>query len=527
MTASLLLSRVLGIIREIIIANKFGQSIYTDAYSYSFQIPDLLFFLIAGGALSSAFIPVFTEYLHTNREDDAWHVFSSVATIMSLAILGFIVVAWVAAPWLAHVVAPGLPADQAAEVYPLIVLMSRIVLPAQFAFFIGGLLFGTLYARQVFSVPGLGPNIYNIGIIFGAVALSTLFNPGVIGMSWGALIGAFAGNIFIPLIAMRNLGMRYSFRIDFQHEGVRKVFKLMAPVVFGLSLPGVFVLFLVSLSSFFGKDSEGIATAFRNANQLMQAPLGVFGQALAIAAFPALSQFFATGRMDMYRDQLVRTMRTVVFLTVPIAMLLLASSADIIKTIFEHNQFTPEDTARTAPLLAAFAIGVPAWCLQPLLMRGFFSIQETKKPIILGTLTTAVFLTLAFASIQLELPPYALAASGSVAAIFLVAILTASLRRSIEDLSFTPVWKTAGLSFVSAIPAVALFAGTFHLAAVAGLGGSKLAGIGILLIFGLAAAWIYFLVAKKFGMQETEYFDRVAKRLNKARNDQEGTGGEG
>lgn len=215
MVASQLLSRVLGIVREMIISGKFGQSVYTDAYTYSFQIPDILFFLVAGGALSSAFIPVFSEYLHTDREDEAWHIFSSVATIMALAVTAFIALAWVFAPALATFAAPGLsPADKA-EAYPMIVAMSRIVLPAQFAFFIGGLLFGTLYSRQVFAVPGLGPNIYNLGIIFGAVVLSAFFTPGVMGMSWGALGGAFIGNILVPMWAMTKINAKFKPSLDY------------------------------------------------------------------------------------------------------------------------------------------------------------------------------------------------------------------------------------------------------------------------------------------------------------------------
>src|SRR5262245_27106858 len=169
MMLSLLLSRVLGLVRDAVITGKFGADGITTAYYQSFKIPDLLFFLIAGGALSSAFIPVFSEYLHTKRESEAWHIFSVVTTFMSILVIGFIVIAWIFAyPLSRYLIAPGTDA----EFIPYIVQMSRVVLPAQFAFFVGGIMFGTLYANQRFSVPGLGPNIYNIGIIVGALGLS-------------------------------------------------------------------------------------------------------------------------------------------------------------------------------------------------------------------------------------------------------------------------------------------------------------------------------------------------------------------
>ncbi|QYK54457.1 MAG: murein biosynthesis integral membrane protein MurJ [Fimbriimonadaceae bacterium] len=515
MAASIFLSRILGIVREIIIANRFGQSDFTDAYNYAFQIPDLLFYLIAGGALSSAFIPVFSEYLHTDREDDAWHIFSSVTNIMAIVVTVFIVLAMIFAPVLAGVVAPGLSPEKAETILPMISYMARIVLPAQFAFFIGGILFGTLYSKQIFTVPGLGPNIYNIGIIIGALVLSNFLTLPISGLSWGATIGAFLGNIVVPVIAMRQLNARYSFVIDFKHPGVKKVFKLMAPVVFGLSLPGVFALFLVSISSYFGGD--GLASAFKNANQLMQAPLGIFGQSMAIAAFPALAQFFAQGRMDLYREQLVKTLKTIVYLTIPIALILLTSSHQIIQTIFQHNQFTAEDTARTAPLLAAFAIGVPFWCLQPVLMRAYFAIQNTKRPIILGTVTTGIFLILAVSAIFAKLPPFALAAAGSISAIILVSLLTTTITKEIPELSFAPLLETAGKSLIASIGSTIVFWGIFQVVSYIGLGNNKWANVAVMFFFGIISLWVYYFITKALKMPEVAYFQRVAKRINVAK----------
>lgn len=518
MTASLLLSRVLGIIREMIIAAMFGQGTMTDAYNYAFSIPDILFYLVAGGALSSAFIPVFSEYLHTGKEDDAWHVFSSVATIMAIFVTAFITLAMVFTPQLARVVAPGLSGPDASQTYELIAFMSRIVLPAQFAFFMGGLLFGTLYARQVFSVPGLGPNIYNIGIIFGAVVVSQFISIPVAGMSWGATIGAFLGNIIVPIWAMRKIGARYRFVIDFRHPGVRKVFRLMGPVVFGLSLPGVFALFLMTFSSYFGGD--GIATAFRNSNQLMQAPLGVFGQSMALAIFPALSQFVAQQRMDMYRDQLVKTLRTVVYLTVPISLMLLVAPGPIVAAIFQRGNFGPDDTMRTAPLLAGFAVGVPFWCLQPILMRAFFSLQNTKRPILLGTLTTFIFLAMVGGVLALKLPAWALAAAGSVAAIILVAMLLTAIRKDVEGLRFASLGRTAARALVAALPGTGLFFGAFWLLERTTLAGQNLALVAVLFFAGCTSAWLYYFISKAMNMSEAAYFDRALKRRRGGKTDE-------
>ncbi|MGV3614424.1 MAG: murein biosynthesis integral membrane protein MurJ [Fimbriimonas sp.] len=509
MMVSLLLSRVLGLVRESIAAGKFGSNDFTDAYRLAFTVPDLLFFLIAGGALSSAFIPVFSEYLHTDREDEAWHVFSVVATVMSLITVVFISGAMIFSEQLVHLTAPGKVDD---NLVPFIAYMSRIVLPSQFAFFIGGLMFGTLYARQVFAVPGLGPNIYNLGIIIGAVVLSGFFTPGVIGMSWGALIGAFVGNIVVPAIVMAKLGAKYRFSLDLKHPGVKKVFRLMMPVVLGLSLPGVYALIMQGVGSYY---ASGVNTVLDNGNKLMQVPLGVFGQSMAIGVFPALSQFFAQGRMDLVRSQLTKTMGTVIYLTVPIAVLMAILALPISAAMFRHGAFTLEATRQVAACLQWFAIGIPAWCLHPVLMRGFFAIQDSKTPILLGTLTTAIFVGLVAVLRLTPLGYLALPLSSSLSALALVVLLTIAVRKKMGGLDVSPLLNTLTKSLIGSVP-VAVIAGLVAFTPLAEriVGGkfTQLATVGVVF---LVAAWAYVLATKAMGMSETEYVTRAVDRIKK------------
>lgn len=505
MVASLFLSRVLGFVRDMVITAKFGQTALTDAYYASFQIPDLLFYLIAGGALSSAFIPVFSEYLHTDREDDAWHVFSVVITVMSAVVLAFIAVSWVFAVPLVHVVAPNIPAENV----PLVAQMSRILVPAQYAFFIGGVMLGTLYARKVFTVPGLAPNIYNIGIIFGALVVSNVVVPGVVGMSWGALVGAFVGNIFIPLLVIRKMGARFTLSFDTKHEGVRKVFKLMLPVVLGLSLPGVFAWILRAYASYY---PEGILSAMEQANRLMQAPLGVFGQALALAAFPVLSQFFAQGKMDTFGDQLNRSLRTVVFLSMPVAALFVAVPGPIVEALYLRGSFTLDDAANTAAALRMFGIGVAAWCVQPVLMRAYFAVQKTWPPVVMGTLTTGVFAAVSWTFVRLDYGFQALPIAASVAAVFLAVLMLATVHRGVCKLDLGGIGRTALGSSVASAVAAGIAWGALRLAEP--LGG-RLANFGLLavLLFAvLCAAWAYYFVAKALKMPETQTLARAMKR---------------
>ena len=508
MMASLLLSRVLGLVRESIISGKFGADGLTSAYFQSFKIPDLLFFLIAGGALSSAFIPVFSEYLHTQREREAWHIFSVVTTFMSILVVAFIVAAWIFAVPLSQIIFPGTQP----EMIQYVAQMSRIVLPAQFAFFIGGIMFGTLYANHRFSVPGLGPNIYNIGIIFGALVVSAFVTPSVSGMSWGALAGAFIGNILIPLIALRSIGVQFKPSLDLKHPGVKKVFKLMLPVVLGLSLPGVYSMIMDSFGSYY---HEAVISYLDYANKLMQAPLGIFGQSLAIAVFPALTQFYAQGRMDMYRDQLSKTMRTVLYLTVPISVVMFVMAPQVVGIMLEHGKFDAEDAAATARCLQLFAIGIPAWCLHPVLMRGFFAIQSTVTPIVLGTMTTGLFIALIYCLRVLNIGFYALPLAGSISAICLVIALVIAVAPKIGGLDLKGFGVTAGKALIGATGLGLLGAGVAYTQLGQSIAGHKLntilVGGGVFLI----GAWIYYFITKALGMPESQYLARAMQRRAK------------
>lgn len=498
MIASLLLSRVLGIVRDMVIAAKFGQTLETDAYRLAFQIPDLLFFLIAGGALSSAFIPVFSEYLHTDREDDAWHVFSAVASVMAVVVLGFIALAWAFTPQLTNLIAGGKPES----VQPLIATMSRIILPSQFAFFIGGLMFGTLYARQVFAVPGLGPNIYNLGIIGGAIVLSGLFTPGVMGMSVGATVGAVVGNLLIPLWAMKKLGAKFRFTLDTRHPGVRKVFRLMVPVVFGLSLPGVYGLILQYFGTFY---PVGANTALDFANKLMQAPVGVFGQSLGLAVFPALAMYYAQKQMGLYREQLASTLRTAVFLSIPVAMLMVAVPQDVVRIVFERGAFTPQNTEFTAPALRWFALGVVAWCMHPVLMRGYFAMQNTLKPVVLGTGATVVFVGLSLSFFRAGMAYYSLPLAGSISAFLLVAVMLATLRRDLDGLDVKGIVRTLVLALVASAAAATLLLGASWLTGPAWPDAPRALRDGLMIFASLVFAWVYYGFAVLLKMPETRY----------------------
>jgi putative peptidoglycan lipid II flippase len=508
MVASLFLSRILGLVRDMVMSGQFGAGAAADAYRLSFQVPDLLFFLVAGGALSSAFIPVFSEYWHTDRRSEAWHVFSAVVTVMSTAVLAACALAWIWAGPLAQALAPG---KSPAEI-EVIAYLSRIVLPAQFAFLIGGLMFGTLYARQVFAVPGLGPNVYNLGIIFGALVISQFVFPPISGMSWGATLGAIVGNLLIPLWALQRMGWEFRPSFDVRHPGVAKVFRLMLPVVLGLSLPGVYGLIMQYFGSFY---QTGVNAALSYANLLMQAPLGVFGQSLALAAFPALAQFFAQSKEAMFKDQLERTLRTTLYLSLPVTALFLAAAPTVVAAIYRHGAFTQADTDRVAWLLQLFAIGVWAWCLHPVLMRAFFARHDSVTPIVIGTVTTGVFFALCQILRSTDLSYGAMPLAGSLSAIVLVGLLMVVLARRLGGLDFAALGTTFAKASLASAAFGAVSYGLLQLPLAQNGGVNKLASVGLLLAMCLPGAWLYYGLTRWMRMPETDALDRAFGRINR------------
>jgi putative peptidoglycan lipid II flippase len=505
-------------LRDTAMLAAFGVSIQTDAYRLAITIPDTLFMLVAGGGLSSAFIPVFSELLHTKREREAWKLFSVVITVCSLAVTALIAVAWFLAPWIAYLMTRN-KTNKAGEnisalLHPHVVEMGRILLPAQFAFLIGSVLLGTLYSRRQFLAPGLAPNVYNVGIIAGAI-VGGMTPLGIAGMPWGGLIGAMIGNLLLPALFMARGGSHFRPSLDLKAEGVKKFFKLLAPVIFGFSLPSVVQL----ITNFYAANySEGINTVLGLGNTLMQAPSGIFGQSLALAAFPVLAQFFANQRMDLYRDQITRTLRTVIYLGLPASALMFALAPEIVHLLYAYGKASADtDLGQVALALRTYSFSVFAWCLQPVLMRGFFSIHKTFVPVALSTGLTALFIILCELSVRAHLPYLALAWFTNVCAILLVIVLYIGLEKAVGALDRKGLLATLLKSLAGSVAMGAAAYGAAFVARQVGASNHRLGEFAIFLVVATCAAWIYYFVTRSLKMPETDYFDRALAKLNRRR----------
>lgn len=507
MVVAIFLSRVLGLVRESAIAARFGQGALTDAYNAAFLLPDLLYFMVAGGALSSAFIPVFTDYLTTNREKDAWEVYSSVLNVMGLAIGALVLLAFVFARQIIPFFAP---ADFTSSQLDTTAGLTRILLPAQFCFFMGGLTMGTLYARNRFLIPALGPIIYNVGIISGAVWLADRFD--IYGLAWGALAGAFLGNFVLQLWYSARLGIQYRLRINVRHPGVRKVFMLMLPVLLGLSLPQIDVMINKWFARFL---AEGSMSALNYANRLMQVPLGVFGQAAGIAALPALSALVARKDWAEYKETLSFGVRSVFFATIPSAALMMVLASPIIRLILQAGEFTDADTHYAAIALVYYSIGVFAWGGQAIVARGFYALQDTVTPVVIGSVMTLVFVPLNWLLMK-QLGHGGLALATSIMAILHLLALSQVLSMRVGGLGARRIIvSTLRITVASAFSAasawgVALLARQWEFSH--GTLGVKMSAAVELLPALLAGAFVYLLFCRLLRVEEARAFAQMLRR---------------
>jgi len=395
MVAAVVMSRLLGMVRDMVVAAQFGRNAHTDAYIAAFKVPDLLMYLVAGGAISSTFIPTFTEYLHKKDEKGAWETFSVVGTMMSLVTAAFIVLMEIFAPALVRLLNPGYSAAKIAEAIPL----TRIVLPAQFCFIVGSLLIGSLNARNRMFIPALGPSIYNFGIIIGA-----LFShpPDMRGLMWGALGGAFIGNFLIQAISSARLGMRFKPSLNFRHPGAQKVWKMLMPIMFGMALPNVDQ---IVMSFFASMLPNGDQTALTFANRTMLIPIGIFAQAMSIAVLPAMARHMAAGAVASFRVTTSKTLRTILFLTVPSSALMFALALPIIQMLYQRHNFHAADAVITAAALRFYCLGIFAWACLAILTRGFYALHDSNTPVWTGRLMTVVLILLNLIVVHLAAGP--------------------------------------------------------------------------------------------------------------------------
>lgn len=377
--AGILLSRVLGFVREWVVAHQVGSNAMTDAYYAAFTLPDFLNYLVAGASLSVTFIPVFTKYAAEGREDEGWHVFSTVMTFMGLLLVGLVFAGEVFAPQLAQVIAPGFPPGERARV----IFLTRLMLPAQFCFYEGSILSAVQYAKGRFLIPSFAPVVYNLFIILGGLLLASRI--GMTGFAVGVVTGAIVGNFLFQVYGAATVGARFHPNLNVLHPGFKLFIRLSIPIMLALSLAFTDDWIIRWFGSYLQPSS---ITWLNYAKTLMRVPLGVVGQGVGVASFPFLAQLYSEGKFDELNRLLNSTIKSLIAALIPISALMMAQSAPVVYLVFSHTRLRPPDLDATAATLVFFTLGLFGWGAQYILARGFYATRNTWIPAVVGTALT-------------------------------------------------------------------------------------------------------------------------------------------
>lgn len=415
---TMLVARFLGYVRDVVIYSWFGQTYVTDAYNAAFSIPDFIYMLLVGGALSSALIPVLGHYLARGDEDEVWKVTSLVLNWTVLLLILLIIPGMINARVLITLLVPKLPP----EAIELAAGLTRVMLIQTFFMALSGISLGVLNARKHFTLPALGGIIYNLGIILVGVMMARQW--GIMAFSVGVVVGS-ALSFAVQIPALARAGIRYYPILNPNHPGLRQILILMVPVVIGLSVTQINLFVNQNLASGL---PEGSISALRLAQRIMQLPVGIFGMSVAMAVFPTMTEQVARNNITEFKRLFSLGLRGVFIITIPAALGLMALREPLIALLFQQGQFDARDTITTAQALFYYSIGLFAYSALQLANRVFYSLKDTVTPVLTGI--ASIILNIALSILWVKpMGHEGLALAYSVAGVFNMLLLIVLIRK--------------------------------------------------------------------------------------------------
>ena len=430
------LSRMLGLVRDVVVASQFGTSLEYDAYLAAFKLPDFLFNVISGGALGSAFIPTFTGFLTRKDRVGAWRLASAIINWLLLILVGMGILSAIFAPQLVRwVIAPGF--SDAAQLALTINIM-RLLMLSMVVFGISGLVMGILQAHQHFLLPALAPVVYNLAIIAGAWFLGP--HIGVYGLAFGVVVGSLL-HLTIQLPGLAKYNARYVPILGASDAGVREVARLMGPRMLGLAAIQLNFWWDTILASWL---SQGSLSSLDYGRRLMLLPQGIIAQAVAAAAFPTFSALAADEAWDELQSAFISTLRGVLYISIPAAIGLIFLGKPIIEVLYQRNAFDEQSTQATLWALVFYTIGLVSHSMVEILTRAFYALKNTKIPVMVGIASMVINVVLSVALLNgfsnVGWAPHGgIALASSIAVTVEMVWLVAMLRRLPGQLSMRPL----------------------------------------------------------------------------------------
>ncbi|MBI3955861.1 murein biosynthesis integral membrane protein MurJ [Candidatus Gottesmanbacteria bacterium] len=507
LASMVLASRFLGLIRDRLLAARFSAD-ELGIYFAAFRLPNLLFELLVMGALTTAFIPVFTRYLTQEKEGEAWRMAAIIinTSLLLLAIIAVPLFVW--APQASRLFAPGFTPQQIVQM----ARFTRFILMLQVApLLVGNFFTGILQSYRSFIVPAVAPVIYNIGIIIGIVAFTGwlgLMAP-VVGVGIGALLF-----MLIQIPVLRSLGYRHQFIVTLRQQGVRDVLRLLGPRTLGLAASQIDTTVDLMLATLLGAR---MVTIFNFAQHLQQLPVGLFGATIAQAALPTLSLSAANNDRGELKQAIVTSLHQMLFFIFPVSVLFVVLRTPIVRLVFGASRFDWEATVLTGMTLSMFSLSLAAQALVHLFARGFYALYDSKTPVAIAVGSILLNAALSIVLImRLGLPVWSLGLSTSVASIIHACVLFYYLDRRLERFSraelLLPLVK---MGFAAMIAGVAIY---IPLKILDQLVFDTTRTFGLILLTGMTGTiglTVYFFLSWVMGVGEVHSFISMIRRVRR------------
>lgn len=439
-----LMSRVLGFVRDVVVAAIFGASLAADAFYVAFRIPSMLRELFAEGSMSAGFVPVFTEYLTKRSREDARRLAHAAFTMILLGLTVISLLGVLFAPWLVKVIAPGFGGDPYKT--ELTVFLTRLMFPYLLFIGLAALAMGMLNALRSFAAPAISPAAFNLCVIGMVLFISPLLTEPIIGVAFGVLIGGVA-QWLIQVPGLHKQTMSFRLHWEPSHEGIRRIGLLLLPVLLGLSVSQVNIFFNTLFASFL---PEGSVTYLYYAMRLIHFPLGIFGIALATAILPSMAvQAVNHARTEM-KETLSFGLRMVFFITFPALVGLILLRIPIVHLLFQHGEFTYQATLGTAAAVMGYAVGLWAFGGVRIVVSAFYALQDTRTPV-----KMAIAAVIANILLSLVLMPVlqhtGLALAASLSSILNLGLLIGHLQKKLGLVDWPRILKSHGRVMIASL----------------------------------------------------------------------------
>jgi len=437
-------SRVLGFVRDMVLARLFGATPAADAFFVAYRIPNLLRELFAEGSMSSAFIPVFTEYLNRRSKEATRDLASAVFTTLLTILTGVTLLGVILSPAIVWLLAPGFHQDP--EKLALTTVLTRIMFPYLLCISLAALAMGVLNSVRAFAAPAYSPVLFNVCIIGAAFLLSPLMEEPIYAVAFGVVAGGLA-QFLMQVPGLRRRGLMFRWRFDPGDPGVRRIGRLMVPSLLGMSVTQINITVSTILASFFAGGPTYLFYGMR----LIQFPLGIFGVALATAILPTFSAQAARQSLDELRATLGFGLRMILFIIFPAMAGLILLRDPIVHLFFEHGTFTAADTAATARAVLCYAVGLWAFAGVRIIVAAFYSMQDTKTPA--WSAAVAVLTNILFSIMFMQSLQHAgLALATALAAMLNVGMLVVVLNRRLGGVDWVSVGRSAARVVLATVP---------------------------------------------------------------------------